>query len=179
MTDEPTPATKDRLGDYDAIQTAKPGEPLFPIQGGDPHGPATVQFWVDRVRREGMAETDRKKSEALLRKASDAERIGWQMIDYQRGTAPKDDDEPDSGRQTFTGWSDESDEDTKLARRQRSGRIRAAGRLHNAIAAATEAADTLGQLRVCPEAEVKVREALESIREAALDVEPRRGRERT
>jgi hypothetical protein len=68
MTDDtPRAATRDRLGEYDAIETAKPGEPLFPIQGGDPFGPATVQFWVDLCRKAGMAEPDRKKAEALLR----------------------------------------------------------------------------------------------------------------
>jgi len=85
MTDEPTLATKDRLGSYDAIASAKPDEPLFPIQGGDPFGPPTVLHWVALCRAAGMAESSPKRADHLLRKASDAELVAWTMMAYQRG----------------------------------------------------------------------------------------------
>jgi hypothetical protein len=180
MTTDAEISTKDRPGVYDAIETAKSGEPLFPIQGGDPFGPPTVQFWVDQCRRAGMAEEDPKRAAALLDKASSAERVMWAMQAYQRGVENEQGPtvKPDS-RPAYSGWTDTADEETQLRRRQRAGRIAATGKLHNSVAAAAEAADSLAQLRVCPEAEVKVREAIEALKEAARDVEPRRGQERT
>jgi hypothetical protein len=178
MTTDAEISTKDRPGVYDAIETAKPGEPLFPIQGGDPFGPATVQFWVDQCRRAGMAEEDPKLAEALLKKASSAEHVAWAMKDYQRGIAQKEDAKPDP-RPAYSGWIDTADEETQERRRQRAGRIEAAGVLNNALSLANSVAETLAKLKVCPESEVKIREAVNALREAALDVEPRRGRERT
>lgn len=181
-TEQPHPATKDTLGEYDAIETAKPGEPLFPLQGGDPFAPPTVQFWVDLCRKAGMREEDPKKAEALLRKASDAERIGWLMMDYQRGIAAA---APTTGpgaakpAPTYTGWQDSADPEERERRKVRAGRIETAGQLHNVIALASEAADRLRGLKCCPMEEVKIREAIEKLQEAARDVEPRRGMERT
>lgn len=181
-TEQPHVATKDTLGTYDAIESAKPGEPLFPLQGGDPFAPPTVQFWVDLCRKAGMRETDPKKAEALLRKASDAERIGWLMTDYQRGQhAEQQSAKPQlpAARPAYTGWEDGADEETKAKRKVRAGRIETAGQLHNIIAMATDAADRLAALRCCPMEEVKIREAIERLQDAARDVEPRRGMERT
>jgi hypothetical protein len=181
-TDAPHVATRDTVGEYDAIETAKPGEPLFPIQGGDPFGPRTVQFWVDLCRRAGMAEQDPKKSEALLRKASDAERIAWLMQDYQRGVEAA---QPITGpgapkaTPTYTGWNDPADEETKARRMVRAGRIETAAQLHNVISMAAEAAGRLSTLRCCPLEEAMIREAIEKLQDAAREVEPRRGRERT
>lgn len=175
-------STKDRPGSYDAIETAKPGEPLFPLQGGDPFAPATVQFWVDQCRRAGMKATDPKEAEHLLTKARDAEMVGWQMVEYQRGVQAKEKDEkpkPDAGRPTYSNWTDPSDDATKARRAEREGRIAAAGRTHNAIAIAAEVIETLTKLRCCPEAEVLVREAVDKLREAAVEIEPRRGNERS
>lgn len=173
-------STKDRPGSYDAIETAKPGEPLFPIQGGDPFAVPTVLFWVDQCRKAGMHEEDPKKAEHLLTKARDAEMVAWQMKDYQRGIteAQAKDPKPDA-RPTYGGWTDQADAETLARRTEREGRIAAAGKSHNAIAMATEVADTLAKLRCCPEAEVMMREAIEKMREAARDIEPRRGNERT
>lgn len=173
-------STKDRPGTYDAIETAKPGEPLFPLQGGDPFAPATVQFWVDQCRKAGMAAEDPKEAEHLLTKARDAEIVGWQMIDYQRGVAAEAKPAPaKDSRPAYTGWEDGADEETKARRAERAGRIEAAGRTHNALAIASEVVETLTKLRCCPEAEVLVREAVEKLREAAVEIEPRRGMERS
>jgi hypothetical protein len=177
-TDRAEVSTKDRPGLYDAIETAKPGEPLFPIQGGDPFGPATVQFWVDQCRRAGMAETDEKRAKDLLEKASSAEHVVWAMQDYQRGLTAKV--EPGKKAQpTYSGWLDTDDDETKQRRQERAGRIAAAGRVNNAAAVATEAIETLAKLRCCPEQEARLREAVAAMTEAAFQIEPRRGRERS
>lgn len=166
-------STKDRPGSYDAIQTAKPNEPLFPIQGGDPFGPPTVLHWVSLCRRAGMEEEDPKRAEHLLQKATDAEQVAWQMQAYQRGQEPV---EGERARYNDTGPLVAEAND---ARKMREARIRGAGRLHDSLARAQEVAEALATMHACPEAEVKIREAVQLLREAALVVEPRRGREQS
>lgn len=179
MNDEPRAATKELLGSYDAIETLKPGEPVFPVQGGDPFGPRTVMFWAGECRTAGLAAEDPKEAERLLRKASDAELVAWDMQAYQRGQKPAADGDRPAPAPAYTGWVDEADDDEVAARQRREGRIACAGRLHNAIAITNDVAETLARLRVCPEAEVLVREAFDKLREAARDIEPRRGSERS
>lgn len=81
-------STKEQVGTYDAIETLKPGEPVFPLQGGDPLGPICVMFWAWKARK--LARTldpdkDGKEIDRLLRKASAAEEVAWAMRDYQKG----------------------------------------------------------------------------------------------
>lgn len=172
MTDEPIISTKDRPGIYDAIETAKPDEPLFPIQGGDPFGPATVLHWVDLARSAGLAEQDRKKAEALLRKAAQAEEVAWAMMSYQRG-------EKDMAGTRATYSDDVIVGETEERRTAREAMIIGAGRLNNALAMVVDVADQLARHKVHPLEEVVLREAVEQIRAVALAIEPRRGRERS
>lgn len=88
MTDQII-STKDQIGSYDAIETLKPGEPVFPLQGGDPLAPLCVMIWAWKARRlaRTMDEAEQAKDIArLLRKASAAEEVAWAMRDYQKGT---------------------------------------------------------------------------------------------
>jgi len=165
-------STTERPGTYDAIETAKPGEPLFPLQGGDPFAPPTILHWVELARRAGMKETDPEKAEKLLRKASDAEVVAWAFQAYQRGQEPA----PENGRATYNERVAEELDETLTTR---AARIVGAGQLNNALAVAQAVADKLAQLRACPEAEVKIREAVDLLRDAAFHVEPRRGNERS
>lgn len=177
-------STKDRPGSYDAIETAKPGEPLFPIQGGDPFGPPTVLHWASLARKAGIACEDEKEAKHLLQKATDAETIAWQMQDYQRGVTPteqRDDARKarEATRPSYSGWTDLTDGETLELRQQREWRIDAVGRTHNALAIANDVAEGLAKMRCCPESEVLMREAVEKLREAARGIEPRRGNERS
>lgn len=174
MSDEPIISTKDRPGSYDAIETAKPGEPLFPIQGGDPFGPATVLFWVDLCRAAGRDETDPKKAAHLLNKATDAELVAWAMQAYQRGDVAIE-----GQRAQYNDAAPAASIPSDQGRPERETRIRAVGRLHNMIAGANEIVAQLAALRACPEQEVEIREAVELLTRAALAIEPRRGNERT
>ncbi|MFL6864081.1 MAG: hypothetical protein ACJ8DZ_13890 [Allosphingosinicella sp.] len=171
--DEPIATTRDRPGSYDAIATAKPGEPLFPIQGGDPFGPPTVLHWVALCRAAGIAETDPKKAEALLRKASDAERVAWAMMAYQRGEVEM------PGTRSFYNDDGPAAARASDGRDERETLIKGSASLHNSLSIATEVASALAKLRVHPESEVKIREAVELLREAAFQIEPRRGNERS
>jgi hypothetical protein len=87
VTDEPVISTKDQVGDYDAIETLKPGEPVFPLQGGDPFAPACIELWVEQCRAAArdVEEEDVEKRKALLTKALNAEHVLWACIAYQRG----------------------------------------------------------------------------------------------
>jgi hypothetical protein len=200
MTDQPHISTKDRPGDYDAIESAKPGEPLFPLQGGDPLAPGTVQFWADYARAQARAclsggkvriprvpfeivdepdgyepsEEDKAAATKLLHKATQAEEVSWAFTAYQRG-----DEEPTGGRATYNDAGPSLAEDAQAAMDERKALITYAGRLNNAVGIASSVAEGLAKRRVLPLAEVKVREAVDSLREAAREVEPRRGRERS
>lgn len=169
MGDAPIPATKDRLGEYDAIETAKPGEPLFPIQGGDPFGPATVLHWARLCREAGLEATKSEEADRLLRKASQAERVAWAMQDYQRGMEA----DPRAGTYHDTAA------DYLATADRRVGLIRGATRLHNVLADALPVAEMLARLRAHPEEEVRIRDAVATLKECALKIEPRRGNERT
>lgn len=167
------PTTRDRPGSYDAIATAKPDEPLFPIQGGDPLGPPTVLHWAGLCREAGLAASDPRKSERLLRKACDAEQVAWAMMEYQRNEAPLD------GQRATYNDSGPIIAEANNERKVREALIKASGGLHNLLAGAKEIADIMAALRVHPEEEVKIREAIDLLRSAAFGIEPRRGNERS
>ena len=166
-------STKERAGPYDGLVTAKPGEPVFVVQGGDPHGPPTVLFWAKRAREEGMAEPNKKRARRLLRKASSAEETAWAMQAYQRGETAVE------GRRASYQDDERHEAELDQARTERAARIRGAEILHNMLGGAAEVADTLARLRILPEQEVEIREAVEKLKLAAFAVEPRRGNERS
>lgn len=172
MADDPIPTTRDRSGTYDAIATAKPGEPLFPIQGGDPHGPATVEFWADLERSAARAEANAERAALRFRKAGDAEAIAWAMRAYQKGEA-----EAAAVRQGYADNApdDLDDEDQRLRR----ARISAAERLSNMVGEGSDIADTLEAIGYREPAVAAIREAVAQLQVAALTIEPRRGRERS
>lgn len=178
MSDEIVIPTKERLGSYDAIETAKPGEPLFPIQGGDPFGPPTVLHWVNLARREGLRlqdseqEKERKRGERLLEKATAAEQVAWAMQAYQKGHVQ----ELERERQD----EDAHSADTLDARHARTTLIRSSGRLHNYLSEVRAVAGVLRELGdEHATAAIRLEAAADMIGGVARDIEPRRGNERT
>lgn len=174
MTDELVPSTKEKLGTYDAIETAKPDEPLFPIQGGDPFGPATVLHWVSLARAAGMAETDEKRADRLLRKARDAELIAWQMQTYQRGEVEQEGERAQYNEPTIA-----IDATQDLERQRREARIKGAARLANVIAQATEVCETLTTLDICAVECIELTHLVDAMKITARMIEPRRDNERS
>jgi hypothetical protein len=86
----------------DAYQTAKPDEPTFTLQGGDPLAAPLIRLWVCAARMQNglgtaldvqelyAAAQDNKiesNSEArkLLVRATWAEREGWKFDEYRKG----------------------------------------------------------------------------------------------
>jgi hypothetical protein len=184
MTDEPLIATKDRLGEYDAIETAKEGEPLFPLQGGDPFAPPTVNHWAALARAEGVRLTgehaegtpEHKRGLKLLEKATDAEAVAWAMQDYQRGVAAA----PAPSPATYTGYVEaELDEAGNHDRAVRAARIKGAERLNNLVAQGTEIAEALKGLDACIWEADSLLIAIGMIKDAAATIEPRRDQERS
>lgn len=159
--DEPQFSTKDKPGAYDAIETAKPGEPLFPIQGGDPFGPPTVQYWADLARAAALElDEDDPKRARLLDKALSAEQVGWAMQAYQRR---EEIDALTTGRATYSG---DQQVETRL---WRAGLISGTKHLREAASSFSDAADHLP----ADQAEA-LRAVVDKINGIATDYEPRR-----
>ncbi|WOF43804.1 hypothetical protein KNJ79_02235 [Sphingopyxis indica] len=156
-------STRERAGAYDGLENAKPGEPIFTLQGGDPFAPPTILHWAGLARAAGLQSADKAEAARLLRKAASAEEAAWAFVDYQKGA------EPLAGSRA--SYSGAEDDDRKL---EIAGLAAVADHIYNAVAHLADAADGLKALQACPEAEVALREALEPINEAVRAVEPRR-----
>lgn len=164
MSEEPIVSTKDKIGDYDAIETAKPGEPLFPLQGGDPFAPATIEFWSDLVRTAARKEEDATKREKLLRKATAAELVAWVFRDYQRDPTTI----AASEEQKRFESEDVTDQKVILAR--------VCERLNNAVAEIVTAAEKLESLgdTITGTAAKLLRDNAQGVKEISEEIEPRR-----
>lgn len=97
-------ATKENPAPLDAYETAKPDEPIFTLQGGDPLAAPLVRLWayLARVRaglrgdvswidtplyaaKQSGVEHDEEQCRDLLIRATAAEQISWHMDGYRRG----------------------------------------------------------------------------------------------
>ena len=188
-------STRDHPGEFDALETAKPDEPIFVVQGGDPLGPPTVQFWADCARKAARrimdgeragfepkhdrdeyqpTEADQRDADRLLVKATNAEQVSWAMKAYQRG-----DVEPTGGRATYNDLPEPLEADALDRAAKRKTLIEMTGRLHNSLAIANEVSEGLVKLGLHSDVVVVINEAVENLKLAASAVEPRRGNERS
>lgn len=105
MSTEPPIGSKENPAPLDGYESAKPDEPLFPLQGGDPLGWVLTQLWANLARvRAGVISgdadwimavlkvakdedvgSDVKEANNLLRRATAAEQLSWTMKDYLTG----------------------------------------------------------------------------------------------
>ncbi|HLC07973.1 MAG TPA: hypothetical protein VJK06_01665, partial [Methyloceanibacter sp.] len=122
MTDDPILSTKDRIGDYDAIASAKPGEPLFGLQGGDPFAPNAIERWARLARQAALKMSDGEDRDKLLKKATAAELVAWKFREYYATTARGEAYEEDAPPAPTFASEDVTDRAVILAR--------AADRLH-------------------------------------------------
>lgn len=161
MSEEPVISTKDRPGDFDALETAKDGEPIFVLQGGDPHAPPTVGHWASLFRAAALLEPNDEKREAMLRKATNAEAVAWAMQEYQRGY------QPDQTVADDLAAVHADDEKTLLAR--------LADRLYNALSEANDVAEALTRnTGVDVGIPLQIEKAVNVLKDAAAGFEPRR-----
>lgn len=168
-------STKERPGEYDAIETAKPGEPLFPIQGGDPIGPLVVMFWAWKARQLARRmDEDSKERSYLLRKATSAESVAWSMREYQKG-----ENDVAGVRASYTDDGPplviEHGDRVKI----RQALIAGVGHLNNAIGIAQEVAEMLDAAGLSEFARDEILAGIDCLKTAAKTIEPRRGNERT
>lgn len=165
-------STKDRPGDYDAIETAKPDEPIFTVQGGDPIGASTVCYWADQARKLAGKTDDPKEKERLLHKAKMAEQVAWAMDDYRNGVE-------EVPAESLTAISDAANINSADRLKERQALIQGVSVLHNALATINDLADVINGLDVHPEVVERLRHDVESLRLSAEAIEPRRGSERS
>ncbi len=164
MIDEPILSTRDRPGEFDAIESAKPGEPIFTLQGGDPHAPATILHWAHLARTAGRKETNKHLYDKAMRKASHAEQVAWAFSEYQR--------DPDNFAQATEhkrfDSEDLTDRNVILAR--------AADRLNNALAEAVIVAEWLETLdeSLLTVIAARIRDAADTLKDVSETIEPRR-----
>lgn len=155
-------STKDEPGDYDAYETAKPDEPIFTVQGGDPLGPLTVMFWCWKARQLARRQDDDKARQRMLRKAGAAEEVAWAMKEYQSGELGAVN--PAEVRVTFTDTAPKDD-----AHKWKSPVISAARHLREAEAALIAAAEHL------PEDQARaIRDRAQLIGRIATEYQPKR-----
>lgn len=173
-------STIDRAGDYDALATAKSGEPLFPLQGGDPFAWPSVMHWVGLARAEAQrlmdqaaAERSKRKRDKLIaeakrlrQKANNAEEVAWEMQEYLRGETA---DEPETVKASYSG-NDADPERKKLA-----ALVGAADRIYNSIAELTDAADMVATNSPEHESQADaLRLFVDSLKDVVAGIEPRR-----
>ena len=188
MTDTPTTET------YDAHETLKPKEPPFTVQGGDPIGPWTVQFWADAARATARAildgtqlrrpnvefattdpdptfepsEADKVAADVWLRKATSAEQVGWSMMEYQRGQQSA----PEQG-------APDPDAEPEVVLESRSVLIRQVGRLNNAVGIAKEVEEALVALDMLAPEQAAILNAIGQLQACAAAIDPRKAGERS
>lgn len=83
-------------GPFDALEKARPDEPMFPLLARDPDAPATITEWC-RLRRNrayrlygnSKRAADKKMFDAELQQCNQAETVAQQMTDW-RGVATVD-----------------------------------------------------------------------------------------
>lgn len=168
---EPIISTKEQPGEYDGFETAKPGEPIFGLQGGDPLAPKTVLFWADLARTMARSLADEKQAARLFRKANGAEEVAWAMQVYQRGEADV------AGERNRYTDSEVDRSDVKRAIRKTL--IDCVGRLNNAAAIIKTVEESLGDLAIDPGRQEELLLIVGRIEALSAALEPRRGNERS
>ena len=100
--------------------------------------------------------------------------VGWAMKAYQRG-----DEEQSTYQMHDDALAEQLNAEAADRAAQRKVRIAMTGALHNAVGIAFEVAEALSRMRLLPMEDAKIREAVALLKEAAEEVEPRRGMERS
>lgn len=101
-----TEATKSNPAPLDAFESAKPDEPIWTVQGGDPLGGPLLRIWaifariqagptipnvvnfvfeeILKAANKNIPREDKEKEELLIR-ATETEQISWTMDEYRQG----------------------------------------------------------------------------------------------
>lgn len=172
MTDE-TVATKEHGGaEYDALETLKPGEGVFPLQFGDHLAILPVKLWARLARRFGLAAKDPAVRDKYLRKATMAENTVWEMIEYQKGQAPVE-----GRRASYNDQVAAVDFGDQV--KARKALVANVAALHNAAGIAKAVEEVIGKDDPGSMPAANIRLAIQHLNAAAAAIDPRRDNERT
>lgn len=173
MSDDNLINTLERAGEFDALSTLRPDEPYFVLCGRDRSAPALVQQWADERRKKVMAEFEEGKiskdeRDLEMRKATQAEAIGWAMTAYKAGHKAKKVIERE--RATYTGH--ELPEETKRRDAVFSAKVRISTALGEAEALLEDLRelDSVAFNELCTVAQCGPRD----LRRLAYEVAPKR-----
>lgn len=93
MSADGLPATKEQPSALDGYERAKPGEPIFTLQGGDPLAVEMTKEYIHRRRKAALGIEDEQKQQAELARCTEAERTLWAMQEYLRSGKVEEEDE--------------------------------------------------------------------------------------
>lgn len=186
-------ATKEFPAPLDAFETAKPDEPIWTVQGGDPLGPPLLRLWslMARIRAgavstkliaqwvQGVQEVaeshsvadDERESQNLLVRATATEEISWRMDEYARGQHNHPVDQPTQAA------------DTHLDELQRIDlhdlRVRAASKINGMVSELIEIDKALIERNFTDARCYKILAVVEDLKNLSHTIEPRRMMKRT
>lgn len=172
MSDESVATIEHGGEEYDALETLKPGEGVFPIQYGDPFGPPTAMFWAGLARKAGLdMENPPAVREKMLRKATMAENVAWEMKEYQKGHAPVEGQRASYNDQIATvDFGDQV--------KARKALVANVAALHNAAGIAKAVEEALGGEEHAPARQILLG-VIDQLNAVASLIDPRRDNERT
>jgi hypothetical protein len=164
-------STKDIPGPLDGLQRAKPGEPVFTLQGGDPLAPPLVREWVRKRREAALQMPEGPEQDAQLIRCREADEIAMDMDAYRRGEVET---EARTANVPTTSYGGAGSEDMAAAIRLSQLRLHHARKLDNAVSDTVDAAAFSRTIDLIDTAE-ELEDAAAVIRRVAEDVRPSRG----
>lgn len=173
MSDESVATAEHGGAEYDALETLKPGEGVFPLQYGDPLAILPAKLWARLARRFGLEAKDPAVRDKYLRKATMAENAVWEMQEYQKGHAPVE------GRRASYNDQAAVAVDFGDQVKARKALVANVSALHNAAGIAKAVEEALEDSEGATYVRGKIDRAIQLLNECAAAIDPRRDNERT
>lgn len=174
-------ATKDSPGQFDGMERAKPGEPVFTLRAHDILAAPLVFDWVERKRAIIRAATEHEdegkrmspaKRQLELEQVRDAENIALEMIEWRRVKREPETVDELVAQPAYTGREPSRAEVRQ--KEQLAAMKEATARLDNAAASISDAIDALP--RGTGAIKDELRALLKSVQTKADAIRPKRGR---
>lgn len=174
-------ATKDTPGQFDGMERAKPGEPVFTLRAHDILAAPLVFDWVERKRAIIRAATEQEdeskrmspaKRQLELEQVRDAENIALEMIEWRRVKREPETVDELVAQPAYTGREPSRSEVRQ--KEQLAAMKEATARLDNAAAAISDAIDALP--RGTGAIKEQLRAMLKDVQAKADAIRPKRGR---
>lgn len=171
MSDESVATIEHGGEEYDALETLKPGEGVFPLQYGDPLAILPAKLWARLARRFGLDAKDPAVRDKYLRKATMAENAVWEMMEYQKGQTPVE-----GRRASYNDQVEAVDFGDQV--KARKALVANVSALHNAAGIAKAVEEALVGDEYAPLRD-GLRDVIDELNAIAVHIDPRRDNERT